>query len=409
MAPHSTIMASDARVGLVHRLRLWAIARLRRSRFLPSGMPDKLTDEARLGQPFTQPVMLYFPTMRDSLYQLRPWYHALKALNDVHPVIAVFKDSRTAGIVRDETGLDCVTLARYGQLDEILSLSDVKLALYVNHDPINFESLRFTSIVHVYLGHGDSDKGVSVSNQVKAYDLCFLAGQAALDRTASAVMLYDAAARSVLIGQPQLDGSRAATPSADPARRTVLYAPTWEASQPSVSYGSLETHGEAVMKALSGTYRVIYRPHPLNGVIRPSYAAADAVVRELADRVDTAVPLEQSFADADLLITDVSAVTLNWLPTDKPLLVTTPTVPYPRSALMDVVPQLAPSDDIAAIVAEQLALDPTAAARHNLVEYYLGDPTPGVATARFIAACGDAIALRDRAWAERQADGATGP
>ena len=54
LAPHftdgapqalATTMASEARVGLVHRLRIWAIGRLRRSRFLPAGMPDKLTDE----------------------------------------------------------------------------------------------------------------------------------------------------------------------------------------------------------------------------------------------------------------------------------------------------------------------------------------------------------------------------
>lgn len=402
-------MASDARVGAVQRLRIWAIGRLRRSRFLPSGMPDKLTDEARLGRPFTQQIMLYFPTTLDSVYQLRPWYHALKALDAVHPVVAVFKDSRTARVVRGETGLDCVTLARYGQLDEILSLSDVKLALYVNHDPINFESLRFTSLVHVYVGHGDSDKGVSVSNQVKAYDLCFVAGQAALDRTATAVMLYDAAARSVLIGQPQLDGGPVVTPRVDPARPTVLYAPTWEASQPSVSYGSLESHGVALMRALTGTYRVIYRPHPLNGVIRPSYAAADAAVRELADRVDTDVPIEQSFADADLLVTDISAVTLSWLPTGKPMLVTTPSVAYPPSVLMDVVPQLAPGADVATLVAEQLSTDPARSARAALIEHYLGDPTPGVATARFIAACGAAMELRDRAWAERRAAGATGP
>ena len=402
-------MASEARVGLVHRLRIWAIGRLRRSRFLPSGMPDKLTDEHRLARPFAQHVMLYFPTTLDSLYQLRPWFHALNAVDAAHGLVCVFKDSRTARVVREETGLDCVTLARYGQLDEILSLSDVKLALYVNHDPVNFESLRFTSMVHVYLGHGDSDKGVSVSNQVKAYDLCFLAGQAALDRTASAVMLYDAAARSVLIGQPQLDAAPPVVPQPDPSRPTVLYAPTWEASQPSVSYGSLETHGVALVRALSGRCRVVYRPHPLNGVIRASYAAADAAVRELADRVDTDVPIEQSFADADLLVTDVSAVTLSWLPTGRPLLVTTPTVPYPPSALMDVVPQLAPDADVAEVVATHLASDPAGPARAALVEHYLGDPTPGVATARFVAACGDAIDLRDREWAARRAAGATGP
>ncbi|MEO6604947.1 MAG: CDP-glycerol glycerophosphotransferase family protein [Aeromicrobium sp.] len=403
-------MASEPRVGLSRRLQLWAIKRLRRSRFLPVGMPDKVTDEDRLGKQFDQQVMVYFPTAKDSLYQLRPWFHALSALNEIHPIVCVFKDSRTAKVVRKETGFDCVTLARYGQLDEILSLSEIKLALYVNHDPVNFESLRFSSLVHVYLGHGDSDKGVSVSNQVKAYDWCFLAGQAALDRTMSAVMQYDAEERSVLIGQPQLDGAPdfEGEPSPD-GRQTVLYAPTWEASQPSVSYGSLETHGERIMQSLVGHYRVIYRPHPLNGVIRASYAEADKAVRLLAERIDTDVPLEKSFADADMLITDVSAVTLNWLPTGKPMLVTTPSVPYPPSRLMIIVPQLAAVDDVAAAVEEQLTNDPTKAIREKLITYYLGNPKRGIATKKFVKACTEAIAVRDREWAEKQITGATGP
>lgn len=403
-------MGSDARVGVVRRFQLWAIARLRRSRFLPVGMPDKIADGHRLGQAFGQPIMVYFATAQDSLYQLRPWYHALAALDAVHPVVAVFKDSRTAAVVRTEAGLDCVTLARYGQLDEILGESDVKLALYVNHDPVNFECLRFTSLAHVYLGHGDSDKGVSISNQVKAYDFCFLAGQGALDRTADNVMLYDAAARSVLIGQPQFDGATSYTPRPDPAgRRTVLYAPTWEGSQPSVSYGSLETHGLALVEALRADYRVIYRPHPLSGVINASYGAADAAIRGAAERVDTNVSMEQSFADADLLICDVSAVSLNWLPSGKPFLVTTPQAPIPNSRLMDVIPTLQVDADVRAVVAEHLDTDPTADARRDLIAYYLTDTAPGAATQRFVQACTDAMATRDREWASRRAAGASGP
>lgn len=393
----------------MRRLQLWTIGRLRRSRFLPSGMPDKLTDEHRLGVPFSQEVMVYFPTTLDSLYQIKPWIPALTTLDAQHPLVCVFKDSRTAAAVREATGFDCVTLARYGQLDEILAVSDVKLALYINHDPVNFESLRFTSLVHVYLGHGDSDKGVSASNQVKAYDFCFLAGQAALDRTAAATMLYDAASRSVLIGQPQLDSLQVTGTPAPDGRRTVLYAPTWEASQPSVSYGSVESHGERIVRALRDTYRVVYRPHPLNGVIRPSYGAADARVRELSHRVDTDVTLEQSFADADLLITDVSAVTLNWLPTAKPVLVTETATALPPSRLMQAVPLLGADADVARAVGEHLEHDPAAAARADLVEYYLGDPTPGVATARFVAACEDAMSVRDREWAAARERGATGP
>ena len=403
-------MASDARVGVVRRLQLWTITRLRRSRFLPIGIPDKVADEHRLGRAFSQTILLYFATAQDSLYQLRPWYPALTALDADHRVIAVFKDSRTAAVVRAESGLDCVTLARYGQLDEILGKSDVKLALYVNHDPINFECLRFTSLVHIYLGHGDSDKGVSISNQVKAYDFCFLAGQGALERTADNVMLYDAAARSVLIGQPQLDGATSYAQRPDPAgRKTVLYAPTWEGSQPSVSYGSLETHGLPLVRALRGHYRVIYRPHPLSGVISSSYAAADAAIRDAAERVDLAVPMEQSFADADLLICDVSAVSLAWLPSGKPFLVTTPRARFPKSRLMDVIPQLGANDDAAAVVASHLATDPTAETRRGLIDYYLGEPTPGVATLRFIEACTNAIEIRDKHWSAKKATGAQGP
>ena len=250
--------------------------------------------------------------------------------------------------------------------------------------------------MHVYLGHGDSDKGVSVSNQVKAYDFCFLAGQAALDRTASAVMLYDAAARSVLIGQPQLDGRRPSSPRPDPdGADRALRADVGGVAAVGVVRLARDPRRRPASARCRARYRVVYRPHPLNGVIRPSYAAADAAVRELADRVDTDVPLEQSFADADLLVTDVSAVTLDWLPTGKPLLVTTPAVPYPPSALMDVVPQLAPDADVAAVVAEHLADDPAAADRAALVEHYLGDPTPGGRDPRFVAACEDAMRLRD--------------
>lgn len=401
---------SRARTGLLVRARLWAIGRLRRSRFLPTGMPDKLADLPRLERTLDAEVLVFFPTGQDTLYQLRPWLPALKALDATHRVTVVFRDSRTAAAVRAESPLDCLTLATYGQLDDILGRSGLRLALYVNHDPINFECLRFTSLVHAYLGHGDSDKGVSVSNQVKAYDVCLLAGQAALERTASAVMLYDAVGRSRLIGQPQLDAAAGVVPSPDPAgRQSVLYAPTWEASQPSVSYGSVSTLGADVVRALKDRYRVIYRPHPLNGVISSEYGADDATVRGLADRVDLRVPLEQSFADADLLITDVSAVPLNFLPAGKPMLVTVPTVATPASTLLDLLPRLAPGDDVLSAVQHHLATDPTREARTALVSHYLTDVTPGAATQRFVAACEELMDLRDREWAAKRAQGATGP
>ena len=264
-------------------------------------------------------------------------------------------------------------------------------------------------MVHVYLGHGDSDKGVSVSNQVKAYDWCFLAGQAALDRTLSAVMLYDAEARSVLIGQPQLDGASSSS------RHAVPRWPADRALRPDVggvaAVGVLRIARDARREDHArtlGHYRVIYRPHPLNGVIsavvrrgrRPYACWPSASTPTCRSRSRSPTPT--------CSITDVSAVTLNWLPTGKPMLVTKPLVAYPPSPLMIIVPQVAATDDFAAVVGAHLSADPTKADRDALIEHYLGDPAPGAATARFIAACEDVMAIRDREWDAAKARGANG-
>mgnify|MGYP001798371764 CR=1 FL=1 len=92
-------MGSESGVGLIRRLQLWAIARLRRSRFLPVGIPDKRADQHRLGQAFPQEILLYFPTGQDSLYHLRPWYHALAEFDPVLPFVVLFKNSHNADTV----------------------------------------------------------------------------------------------------------------------------------------------------------------------------------------------------------------------------------------------------------------------------------------------------------------------
>ncbi|MEO6471837.1 MAG: CDP-glycerol glycerophosphotransferase family protein [Aeromicrobium sp.] len=408
-------MGSEPGVGLVRRLQLWAIARLRRSRFLPVGIPDKQTDQHRLGRAFRQEILVYFPTGQDSLYQLRPWYHALAELDAAHSVVVVFKDSRTAAVVASESSLDCVTLANYGQLDAILAASDVKLALYVNQDPINFECLRFTSLVHAYLGHGDSEKTVFVSNQIKAYDYYFVAGQSAVDRVAGQVMLYDAAERCLQIGQPQLDA--VSLPAVPPARPTVLYAPTWEGAQPSVAYGSLVSHGQALVESIlaDGDLDLIYRPHPFTGNIDPTFSAADAAIRArvtaAGQRVDVKGTLGAAIAHASILITDISAVTSFWLPTGRPLIVTEPADAKARATpegISSKLPRLASANagNAAAIVKQLLANPPDYS---GFVEHHLGDVRPGAATKRFIAACSLVIAERDDAWAALRKHGATGP
>ncbi|WP_051136200.1 CDP-glycerol glycerophosphotransferase family protein [Luteimicrobium xylanilyticum] len=387
---------------------------------LPGGVPDGHGDDARLAsQRLDAEVIVYFADTEDGLYQLRQWYGTLEALDARRRIVVVTADSRTAAAIRAETTFEVVTVARYATLDGLLSRSAVRLVLYVNHNPENFSMLRFASVVHVSLLHGDSDKVVSVSNQAKAYDFSFVAGRAAVDRMARYLPLFDAEQRCVVVGRPQLDEAltllAGGRPPSAGARRTVLYAPTWEGAQPSAAYGSVDGLGESIVSGLLAepSLRVVYRPHPLTGVRLASYGAADAAIRHRIQTAQEAEPaaghrvsvsgdIMADMAEADLLVCDVSAVAMDWLVTDRPLVVTTPSsreVVTASTPLLEETPRIDATSvrDVATLVLRELEADPHGPARRRLAEYYLGDLRPGVAAQTFLEACDAAIEAHARA------------
>ncbi|WP_277209727.1 CDP-glycerol glycerophosphotransferase family protein [Isoptericola croceus] len=388
---------------------------IRRLGLLPAGTPDSRgEDAALLGRSWPYEVLVYFADTPEALYQLEQWYETLRALDETHPVVVVTRDSRTAAAVRRDSGLAVRTVAHYTTLDDVLKRSTTKLALYVNHNPENFTCLRFGSLVHASLMHGDSDKVVTVSNQTKAYDFSFVAGQAAVERMARFSTLYDARARCVPVGRPQLDGQlRLRAETQRGTVPTVLYAPTWEGGQPSAEYGSVATHGLRLVRTLveSGRYRVVYRPHPLTGVRDAAYGDADAAIREYLDgapapasgsphATDTHRDVGPAFAAADLLVCDVSGVAMDWLATGAPIVVTRPAgeAVIATSPLLELAPALSVEalGQLLEIVDRELHDDTTREERLRLREHYLGDTSPGAATSRFVAACEELMAVRDR-------------
>jgi hypothetical protein len=387
---------------------------IRRLGLLPGGVPDGLgEDDALQGTTLDARAVVYFGDPPQSMYQIRQWYDALEALDGRMPLVVIAGDSRTARLLRAETSLRVVVVARHATLDEILAGSDVRLALYVNHSQQNFTMLSFAQVVHVSLLHGDSDKTVSVSNQHKAYDLVFVAGRAAVDRFARNLPYFDATGRCVPVGRPQLDALSLTTAPHRDGRATVLYAPTWEGANPSVAYGSLDVLGPDLARAVVGDprLRLLYRPHPLSGVRSVASADADAEVRAVVARAAAEDPgaghgvrtdgeLVETFGEADLLVCDISAASTEWLPTLRPLVVTDVSAPWARVAatpLLDLVPRLRVVDlpGVADLLAREATEDPRREERARLVEYYLGDVTPGASTARFVQACLDAAAAHD--------------
>jgi CDP-glycerol:poly(glycerophosphate) glycerophosphotransferase len=375
----------------------------------PGGDPDGLGEDPRLGDVVLDGrVVVFFPEPLRNSYQLEQWLGPLTALHERHGVVVLTQDSRTTAHLRRVTGLPVLCVAWTATMEQLLERSSVAVALYVSHHPRNFQFLRWPEVAHVHLGHGDSDKAVSASNQLKAYDRVFVAGQAGADRVLETLMWFDAD-RLVHVGRPGLERLPARQrPAGAPV--TVLYAPTWEGAQQSMSYGSVQSHGVPLVRSLlAAGYRVVYRPHPRTGANRADVRTADAALRavfaeeEVAGTgsvVDTGPSAQEAFADADVLVTDVSSLAVEWLSTGRPLVVTVPAesgAVVGPSRLLDAVPRL-PADNAASagdLVRRCLTDDRERDARAALVEHYLGGADPEAALARFLDACDTVIRERD--------------
>jgi CDP-glycerol glycerophosphotransferase (TagB/SpsB family) len=137
-----------------------------------------------------------------------------------------------------------------------------------------------------------------------------------------------------IVGRPQLARLARAEPrraAGDPP--TVLYAPTWEGYFEQADYSSVAAMGVGIVRGLldSGA-RVLVKPHPATGQRGEEAAAARAELEALV----TAAPggelltdpgqdaLYDAFIAADVLVTDVSSVLIDFLATHKPYLVTNP-------------------------------------------------------------------------------------
>ena len=345
-------------------------------------------------------VAVFFPTGPENLYQFEQWRRPLEELATSRPVVVVVDRPDTGSALLSRSSLP-VTLARgSASLEELVAERDVRVVLYLNQVEANFRMLRFAAPVHVQIGHGESDKASSVSNQHKAYDLVYVGGEAGSVRLGTALRGFDAAARTVQIGRPQLDHAYPGAPGWPVGSgRRVWYAPTWEGDRPSIAYGSLAGHGVALVEALLAdpAVRVIYRPHPRTGTASPDHAAADRRIRALLhaqpDRhlVDVG-PYGWQWAFADACVTDVSAVAYDWLATGKPLVVTEPasTALRPTSPLLARLPLLAPQD--AGQVLQRLDGQDVSALT-ELTRYYFGETAGRASTARFHAAIEQAYAL----------------
>lgn len=360
-------------------------------------------------------VIAYFAGDPTRTYQLAQWLEVLEILDRVHPVGLVLRDPDSAELIGSRTELTVLTAPSFPELTELYARLDAKVVLYCNNSVLNFESLLDSRRLHVHINHGESDKQSMASNNAKAYDRVFVAGDAAVQRYVTGLLDFDAS-RLVRVGRPQLDLPRTPLLEQSP-RRTVMYAPTWEGDADYNDYTSVEVLGEQIVRAILDVpdVRLVYKPHPkvttsLTPAIAEGHLRILGLIEE-AGRLDpdaghTPVLVGDILAvmpGCDAMVTDVSSVGLDWLylHTDKPIFLTDPHGDVealhhqaPISRCADVVDATSVAS-LTPLLTDRLAHDEHHLARVAMRHHYFDDLHVGESTGRFLTAVGQLVALRD--------------
>lgn len=343
---------------------------------------------------------IYFADSLVNIYQIRQWYEPMRQLALQHPVVVIARNVVTAETLRHECPVPIVLLPTVFEIEEWLETQSVATTFYVNQNTRNFQMMRFHRPAHTFISHGESDKVYMASNQLKAYDYTFIAGDAARQRIDNRLLNFNTDEKLVAIGRPQVDVTYPGPDLPEDERTVVLYAPTWEGDRPSMNYSSLATHAIPMLERLisSGQHRIIYRPHPRTGAFDKTYARLHKEIVKLlrnANRtdpgaehmVDTDTPFGWHLASAHACVCDISAVAFDWLATGKPLLLTEPSLPgaeVDRTGLVGMMETLTVNDveKIESIISDNSRLEQQA----QIVTHYFGDTSPGRSMAAFLSA-----------------------
>ena len=125
----------------------------------------------RSGPPPEGAVAVFFAAGPENLYQFEQWRRPLEELATRRPVVVVVERPDTGEAILRGSTLPVVFARGSRALEDLVVGRDVRVVLYLNQLEPNFKMLRFPGPVHVQIGHGESDKVSSISNQHKAYEI----------------------------------------------------------------------------------------------------------------------------------------------------------------------------------------------------------------------------------------------
>ena len=354
-------------------------------------------------------IALYFPDQPAKLYQLTQWLPVFENNKDLTTIVVV-RNIETYQELLPITNLQVLLVPKYEVLMALYDRASFHAVAYVNNGWTNFQSLSFQQAVHIHVNHGESDKICMVSNQAKAYDKVFVAGQAAIDRHRSAIAWFDLS-HLVPVGRPQLDLT---VTSSLPATtlKTITYAPTWEGEDDANNYTSVDLYGPQIARAalaIPGA-RFVYKPHPR--VALSDDPKVHGNHNEIVGMIKNAggehayLPSANILGvlpETNVLISDVSSVTLDhlYLAPDSPILLTDRRsdrdqllADSPMATACDVI-DAESIGNISEILNSALDSDSHRSERSAMRTYYFGDGNHGSSTQRFWSELERAITEHD--------------
>lgn len=328
---------------------------------------------------------LHTPRTDGGSYQVHMWLEPLESLGRNFIIIVRSADALVSlEAITSQPVLVCETWA---DLDQVLT-PNIRAVFYVNSVGANADLLTYRTAKHVYLGHGDSEKPLSVHPLHAAFDYIAVAGQAAIDRYAKAGLVIPEE-KFVRVGRPQTATTtkRFTQDSFKTHKISVVYAPTWKGYNALSSYSSLASGKELVTRLVEADYRVVFRPHPFSLQRSSELRLCNEITEYLETQNSRSSTLHLFGSDlndanfpeimhlGDVLIADRSSVIIDFLSTGKPIA----EMEFPETALQtesdaDVSYTYRVSrclDNLESTLQVMLGADPLKNVRHEAAKHYL--------------------------------------
>lgn len=267
----------------------------------------------------------------DASYQILMWLPFLARTGKKFAVVT--RNNVPAKALAEQIDSPIITCPKSADLENIL-VPSLGAVFYVNASSGNGEMIRHQEYMHVYLGHGDSDKPPSYNPTHAMYDRIFAAGQAATERYAAHGVTI-APDKFEIVGRPQLEAVDVTAELPETGGTTVLYAPTWRGHVDETMLHSLPTAPALIQELLARNVTVIFRPHPFSYEFEEDAETILEIQTVLSEhrkqtgRMHVFGPAAESDLDviecmnlSDAMISDVSSVVSDYLYSGKPFAMT---------------------------------------------------------------------------------------